>query len=434
MFNAIEFIEKKRDGGRHSESELKSLVSGAMSGSVAPYQLSAWLMAAYLKGLDDDEIMWLTKALANSGETVWHPAGVKIVDKHSTGGVGDKVTLVLVPLVASCGAKVAKLSGPGLGYTGGTVDKLDSIPGMNTHLREDEFAGQVERIGCAVSGHSRKLAPAEGIFYRMRDVTATVSSIPLITSSIISKKLAGGANGFVFDVKCGSGAFMQNEKDARALAEKLVQVSRKLGKQCKAILSDMEQPLGRYVGNAAEVCEAVQVMNGNGPEDTRTLCAELGGAMLTLAGVCQDSSQGRDLCLKALDDGCALKKFRELVNAQGGDARVADEPEQVLPSASHTYAVKAARTGFVSKLDALMIGEGLRALGGGRLRLEDKIDPAVSVELPAKIGDSVAKGTPVLIVHYNADGQLKAALPYLQDCFDVSDSAEKRKLIIDRIE
>jgi pyrimidine-nucleoside phosphorylase len=434
MFNAIEFIEKKRDGGSHSEAELQSLVNGAMDGSIALYQLSAWLMAAYLEGLDDDEIMWFTKALANSGETVRHPAGVRIVDKHSTGGVGDKVTLVLVPLVASCGARVSKLSGPGLGYTGGTVDKLNSIPGMNTHLREDEFAEQVERIGCAVSGHSLKLAPAEGIFYRMRDVTATVSSIPLITSSIISKKLAGGADGFVFDVKCGSGAFMQNEKDARALAEKLVQVSRKLGKQCKAVLSDMEQPLGRYVGNAAEVCEAVQVMNGGGPEDTRTLCAELGGAMLTLSGVCKDSSQGRELCLKALDDGAALKKFTELVQAQGGDANVASDPEHVLPLASHTCEIKAARSGVVSKLNALMIGEGLRALGGGRLRLEDKIDPAVSVELPAKTGDSVDKGAPVLLVHYNEDSQLKAALPYLQNCVEVSDSAEKRKLIIDRIE
>lgn len=434
MFNVIEFIEKKRDGGRHLEAELQALVSGAMDGSIAPYQLSAWLMAAYLRGLDDDETMWLTKALAASGETVRHPAGAKIVDKHSTGGVGDKVTLVLVPLVASCGARVAKLSGPGLGYTGGTVDKLDSIPGMNTHLKEEEFASQIERIGCAVSGHSYMLAPAEGIFYRMRDVTATVSSIPLITSSIISKKLAGGADGFVFDVKCGSGAFMQNEKDARALASNLVQVSRKLGKSCKAILSDMEQPLGRFVGNAAEVYEAVQVLSGHGPDDTRTLCAELGGAMLTLSGVCQDSRRGMELCLQALDDGRALKKFAEFVEAQGGDARVAYEPLAVLPQARRSHIFPAERSGFLSRLDALMIGEGLRALGGGRLRLEDKIDPSVSVEMPAKIGDRIEKNAPALIVHYNEDKQLGAALPYLARCFEVSASAEKRKLILGSIE
>ena len=434
MFNAIEFIEKKRDGACHSEAELQAFVRGAMDGSVAPYQLSAWLMAAYLRGLGDNEIMWFTKALAASGDRVAHQTGTTTVDKHSTGGVGDKVTLVLVPLVASCGARVAKLSGPGLGYTGGTVDKLDSIPGMNTHLKETEFSAQVERIGCAVSGHSLKLAPAEGIFYRMRDVTATVSSIPLITSSIISKKLAGGADGFVFDVKCGSGAFRRNEKDARALAQKLVQISRKLGKQCKAVLSDMEQPLGRWVGNAAEVCEAVQVLSGQGPEDTRALCTELGGAMLTLAGLCGNSAAGEALCQKALDDGRALRKFAELVKAQGGDAAVAQEPFQVLPGALHTYALKAQKAGFVSRLDALLIGEGLRALGGGRLRLDDKIDPAVSVELAAKIGDRVEKDAPVLIVHYNENSQLTSALPYLSACYDTAEQAEKRKLIIDRIE
>ena len=434
MFNAIEFIEKKRDGGRHSKDEFQSLIDGVMSESIPDYQLSAWLMAAYLNGLDDDETMYFTDALAHSGDVVRHSFGNKTVDKHSTGGVGDKVTIVLVPLVAACGAKVAKLSGPGLGYTGGTVDKLASIPGMNTHLSDKDFVRQIDEIGCAVSGHSLKLAPAEGRFYKLRDVTGTVTSIPLITASIISKKLASGASGFLFDVKCGSGALMRDKASATALAKNLVKVSAKLGKKSIAVLSDMEQPLGRWAGNAAEILEAVQVLSGGGPDDTRKLCALLGGYMLMLSGVSSSAEEGCKLAEAALSDGSALKKFADFVGAQGGERAVAFEPERVLPKAAKVHNLTADRSGFVAKLDALMIGEGLRSLGGGRLCQDDEIDPSVAVEMPVKIGDKVEKGGTVLAVHYNRDEQLKMALPYLVECSKIEDCAEKRELIIGKIE
>lgn len=435
MFSAIELIEKKRDGGHHTKEEFQALVDGVMDGSIPDYQISAWLMAAYLNGLDDDETMYFTEALAHSGDIIVPPRpGLKTVDKHSTGGVGDKATLVLVPLVASCGARVAKLSGPGLGYTGGTVDKLSSIPGMNVTLTPEAFLRQMDSTGCALSGHSLRLAPAEGKFYRLRDVTCTVPSIPLITTSILSKKLAGGTCGFLFDVKCGSGAFMKDKSTALKLAHNLINVSRKLGKESIAVLSDMEQPLGKWVGNAAEVLEAVEVLSGGGPSDTRELCIALAGCMLKMSGVCTTTEEGSCLATKALEDGTALKKFAELVHAQGGDPVVAEDPQSVLPKAAKSIAITADRTGCVSRLDALSVGEGLRALGGGRLRQEDIIDPAVAIELKAKIGDKIAKGDAVLVIHYNTEEQLNAALPYLKDCFTVSNHAEKRTTIIGKVE
>ena len=433
MFNAVEFIEKKRDGKFHSRGEINGLVEAVMDGSMPDYQLSAWLMAAFLNGLDDDEIMFLTEALAHSGEMLHYPAEHKIIDKHSTGGVGDKTTLVLVPLVASCGAKISKLSGPGLGYTGGTVDKLKSIPGMQLSLDNESFRAQVSAIGCAISGHSANLAPAEGRFYKLRDVTGTVPSVPLITTSIVSKKLAGGAYGYLFDVKSGSGAFMRSKDEAEKLARKLVQISEKLGKICTAVITDMEQPLGEWVGNAAEVLEAIQVLKGCGPEDTRELCINLGGYMLAMSGLCKTYEEGFSVCEKSLYNGTALNKFRELVEAQGGNGLVCEEPEKILPSAKFVYKIKAEKTGYLSKLDALSVGEGLRALGGGRLRKEDTIDPAVAVKLCAKTGDPLNRGDTVIEIHYNSDDQLKSAMPYINSCWDVSDHADRRKLILERI-
>lgn len=433
MFNMIEFLECKRDGGRHTREDLQSFISGVMDSSVPNYQLSAWLMAAYLKGLDDDETMYLTEALARSGSMLSYPAEQRIIDKHSTGGVGDKTTLVLVPLVASCGAVISKLSGPGLGITGGTVDKLESIPGMNLHLSAVDFKRQVEKIGCAISGHSVKLAPAEGKFYKMRDVTATVPSIQLITSSIISKKLAGGASGYIFDVKCGSGAFMKDLCSARALAENLVKISKKLGKACISIITDMEQPLGEWVGNAAEVCEAIEVLGGKGPVDTRELCVEFGGNMLLMSGAAETVERGREMCRNALDDGAALKKFAELVEAEGGDVRVTESPKDILPKAALQFDVTAKRSGYVSELKALMIGEGLRLLGGGRMKEDDTIDHAAAIHLNAKIGDKVEYGDAVISVYCNTQDQLDNALPYILKSLTISDSAEKRKLILEHI-
>lgn len=430
-FNIIEFLENKRDGAAHTKEDIQSFVNGVMDDSVAPYQLSAWLMAVNLNGLDDAETMYLTDALAHSGDTLPYPKGRKIIDKHSTGGVGDKITIILIPLVAACGAFISKLSGPGLGITGGTVDKLESIPGMNVHLSSEAFKKQVERIGCAVSGHSVNLAPAEGRFYKMRDVTATVPSIPLITSSIISKKIAGGGFGYVFDVKCGSGAFMKDIERARALAENLVRISKKLGKAAVSIITDMEQPLGEWVGNSAEILESVETLAGKGPKDTRELCVTFGGYMLHLSGVTRTVEEGFAKCEKALDDGTALEKFAEFVKSQGGDERVAKTPEIILPKAAKKFDVTAKNSGFVSKLEAQMIGEGLRALGGGRMKEEDSIDPSVAIRLHAKIGDKVEKGAPVISVYYNTNSQIENALPYITKSLEISDSAQKRELLLD---
>ena len=432
-FNGIAFIEKKRDGQRHTGEELQAFINTVMLGGIPDYQISAWLMAAFLNGLDEDELMHFTQALARSGEILDYPPEDRIIDKHSTGGVGDKTTLVLIPLVAACGSRISKLSGPGLGYTGGTIDKLESIPGMNMHLTEVEFRDQVNKIGCAISGHSLKLAPAEGKFYRLRDVTGTIPSIPLITASIISKKLAGGAYGYLFDVKCGSGAFMSNIERARELAQNLVDISQKLGKMCVSVITDMEQPLGEWVGNSAEVYEAIEVLSGRGPSDTRELCVTLAAYMLNMSGRTKTFEEGLMISAKALDDGSALKKFEELIIAQKGDSAVIREPRRVLPKASSAYEIRSDRDGYLSKLDALFIGEGLRALGGGRLTKEDAIDPSVAIRLLHKVGDKVSEGDVLLRIYYNQDEQLRESLRYVGKCWEVSDSSKKRKLIIDTV-
>jgi len=430
MFNPLEFIERKRDGAGHSEAEIKAFVNAVTNGAMPDYQLAAWLMATYFNGLDDEEIASLTVALGRSGDVMSYPASLHVVDKHSTGGVGDKTTLILVPLAAACGAKISKLSGPGLGFTGGTVDKLEAIPGMDVHLTTEKFYSQIDKIGCAISGHSLQLAPAEGKFYTLRDVTGTVPSLPLITTSILSKKLAGGAAGYVFDVKCGSGALMENIDQALELADKLVSVSLRLGKKSSAVVTDMEQPLGEWVGNAVEVFEAVQVLSGSGPQDIRELCCALGGQMLLLARLAKSAEEGSAMCARSLDDGSALKKFAELIEAQGGVADVCYNPVEILPKAAYSYEITSERDGFLSMLSARPIGVGLRALGGGRIKQGDIIDGAVGVRLCAKVGDKVKKGSAVLQVLYNRESQLRSALPYLSNCFEVADKADKRKLIL----
>lgn len=433
MFSVLDFIEKKRDNLAHSEDDIFSFIQSLLSRNISDYHLAAWLMAAYLNGLNDDEVMHLTKALACSGDVITYPDEKRVVDKHSTGGVGDKASIILVPLVASCGAKVSKLSGRGLGYTGGTVDKLESIFGMKLHLSADEFKSQLDKVGCVISGHSLELAPAEGILYRMRDVTGTINSIPLITSSIISKKIAGGAGGYVFDIKCGSGAFMKDEHNAKRLAENLVAVSRRLGKQCSAVISDMEQPLGEWVGNSAEVREAIEVLNGGGPRDTRELCIHLGAHMLVSSGVKVSFEEAFLACERALDNGAAFEKLKELVKAQGGSEDALLYPDRFLPIAENFHDIKAYRDGVVSKLDALSYGEALRALGGGRIKYDDEIDKSVAIRFFAKIGDRVSKDDTVVRIYYNTEERLKNALSYLNDSVLISDACEKRKLIIKTI-
>lgn len=430
MFDPIGFIERKRDGNRHTDAEIKAFVGAVMSGDMCGYQLSAWLMAVCFRGLDDGEMAALTMALGSSGDIIEYPGGMNIIDKHSTGGVGDKTTLILVPLVASLGAKISKLSGPGLGFTGGTVDKLESIPGMRMHLSTKEFYDQISKIGCAISGHSLQLAPAEGKFYAMRDVTGTVPSLSLITTSILSKKMAGGANGYLFDVKCGGGALMENFGQAKSLAEKLVEISKKLGKEAVSVITDMEQPLGEWVGNAAEVLEAVEVLSGRGPEDVRELCCVLGGEMLVMAKAADNFEEGLAMCEKALCDGSALKKLEELVREQGGDPAVCYEPQKVLGFAGGVYEIKSDRDGWLARLSARPIGEALRALGGGRVKQGDEIDHGVAVRICAKIGDRVNKGDAVMRVIYNDGARLAAALPYLEPSWEIADGAAKRSLIL----
>lgn len=430
MFNPLPFIEAKRDGRAHGEGELIRFVEAYGSGDVSDYQVSAWLMAVYFQGLNPTELKEFTLALAHSGEVVKLPPHIQAVDKHSTGGVGDKTTLVLAPLVASCGVSVAKLSGRGLGFTGGTVDKLEAIPGFAAHLDLSRFVRQVASIGCAISGHSLELAPAEGWFYSLRDVTATVPSLPLIASSIVSKKLAGGAGSYVFDVKCGSGAFMPDRDSARKLAEALVDLSYYLGHESMALVTDMDQPLGTWVGNAAEVNEAFQVLSGQGPEDTTELCRKLGGAMLLLGGAAPTLEEGCSLCARSLESGRALERFRDMVEAQGGDVEVL---ESGLPLASKVHEVCAGESGWLSGLDARLVGDAVKFLGGGRIRKEDRIDPGVAVQILQKKGDKIEKGQSVLRVFYGEEGRKDEAFCLLEKSLTVGDRLEKVPLILETV-
>lgn len=432
-FNALQFIEKKRDGGSHSAEEFRAFVTEVNSGGVPDYQIAPWLMAVYFKGLTDEEIAFFTQALADSGDKVLLPEALLAVDKHSTGGVGDKTTLIVAPIVAACGVPVAKLSGRGLGFTGGTVDKMKSIPGMNVHLETEAFIQQVESIGCALSGHSLKLAPAEGKFYALRDVTGTVPSLPLIASSIVSKKIAGGARAFVFDVKCGSGAFMQSLPEARALARQLVSLSERLGRKAVCLISEMDQPLGEWVGNSVEVLEAVEVLSGRGPADTRDLSLALAAEMLCLAqGISKEEALKR--CRKTLDNGEAIRKFSDVIATQGGNPALCSNPSQHLPVAQHKRNICAQKVGVLSTLDARSIGEAVRALGGGRLRKEDTIDPSVGLRFLKKRGEAVHAGEPILEVYFNQEEQYQMAEPYIMQSIELSDSAAPRPLILERVE
>jgi pyrimidine-nucleoside phosphorylase len=423
------FIENKRDGLEHPPEALREFVRAFQAGEIPDYQSSAWLMAVLFRGLSRKELEAFTLALATSGSVVKFPESLACVDKHSTGGVGDKTSLVLVPLVASCGVPVAKLSGRGLGFTGGTVDKLESIEGFRSHLTRDEFVRQVQTIGCAISGHSEDLAPAERRFYELRDVTGTVPSIPLIASSILSKKIAGGSRSFVFDVKTGSGAFMRTLEDSRALARQLVDLSSALGYRSLALISGMDQPLGRWVGNAAEVREAIDILKNAGPSDTRDLCIRLGGAMLFLAGKTKNLPEGEDRCRKALTGGYALERFRMLLEAQKGQTLCIDDPERALPLAPIKTLVRSGRGGVIASFETERIGTALRHLGGGRRRKEDSIDPRVAIEVLLKIGEEVSPGEPVFAVYRSNGPEDPVALSLLEEAYAVSESASVQPIV-----
>jgi len=403
-----EIIEIKRDGGRHAEGDVRRLVAGYVAGDVPDYQMSAWLMAVLFRGLDHAETVWLTDAMVRSGRTVDLSAipGVK-VDKHSTGGVGDKTTLALAPMVAACGVPVAKMSGRGLGHTGGTLDKLESIPGFSVMMDAEAFTRQVCDIGVAVIAQSPDIDPADKKIYALRDVTGTVPSVPLIVSSIISKKVAGGADAIVLDVKVGSGAFMKTIEEARVLADELTRTGEALGKRVVTLLTDMDQPLGCAVGNALEVAEAFAAVRGEGPEDLMQECLALGSRMLVFAHVARDADDGRAQLMRAIETGRAAAKAREWVAAQGGDPSVVDDPS-VLPTAPFSRAVSAHEHGWVAHFDAAAVGRAAMAMGAGRASLLDAVDPAAGLVLAAKVGDRVEDGAPLATLYAASEALLDA--------------------------
>jgi len=401
-----ELIERKRDGLAHTADEIERVISGFTSGEMPDYQMSAWLMAGFLNGFDPDETVWMTDAMVRSGAQVDLSSipGVK-VDKHSTGGVADTTTLVLAPLVAACGAPVAKMSGRGLGHTGGTLDKLESIPGFKVELPIDAFLDQVREVGVAVIAQSPDVDPADKKIYALRDVTATVPSIPLIVGSIISKKVAGGADAILLDVKVGSGAFMKTEQDARALAQELTRVGRQLGRDVVCVMSDMDQPLGMAVGNALEVREAIETLRGIGPDALTDLCLALGARMLVMGRVADTLDDGFDRCRQAIDDGSALERLRMWVAAQGGDPQVADDLE-LLVLAPCVREVRAVADGFVAGFDAESVGRSAMLLGAGRAAKDDAIDLGAGLVLAVRVGDRVAAGDVLCTMYARSEALL----------------------------
>ncbi len=406
---AVDIITKKRDGGELTQGEIEFFVSGLTKGEIPDYQAAAWLMTIFYQGMTARETTDLTLAMAHSGEVLDLSDTVPLaVDKHSTGGVGDKVTLVVEPLVAAVGVPVGKMSGRGLSFSGGTVDKLESIPGMRTSLTTAEFKHQLTTIGVVLTGQSANLAPADGKLYALRDVTGTVNSIPLIASSVMSKKIAGGAQAIVLDVKMGSGAFMPNLAEAGKLARAMVAIGQHAQRRVVAVISDMNQPLGHAVGNTLEVKEAIDTLHGGGPQDFREHCLEMGAHLLLLAGKARTRPVARALLTDALANGAGWEKFKQLVMAQGGDVGVVEDPSR-LPLAGLIEEVTSPASGYLERVDAREIGLSAVDLGAGRATKEDTIDHAVGLVIYHKVGDQVAAGQPLFAVHANSVAKLAAA-------------------------
>lgn len=420
----VDLIVGKRAGNEHSKEEIEFIIDGTMDGTVPDYQLSAWLMAVCWRGLSHKETAWLTDCMCRSGEVLdlSHVADW-IGDKHSTGGVGDKTTLVFVPLLAAAGIPMAKLSGRGLGHTGGTIDKLESIPGFRTTLPKEEFMQQVKEKSMAIAGQTAELAPADGKIYALRDVTGTVESIPLIAASVVSKKLAAGANLIILDVKAGRGAFMDTVEKAKTLAETMVAVGKTLGRPVNAVVTDMEQPLGNAVGHTVEVIEAIETLKGNGPKDLHELCMALGSMALVTAGKEKNQEDAREKLKKLISDGTALEFFRTLVLAQGGDDRVIDD-YSIMPTAKHTFELTSPHGGtkWVEHLDGRKIAETLKIMGAGREKKGDPIDLGVGVVLKAKIGTEVPGGASLATVHAQSQEQFDSVKEKMIAAFTFSDS------------
>ncbi len=406
----LSLIESKRDGGTHDAPQLRFLANGAADGSLPDYQLAAWLMAVVCRGMTEAETADLTVAMAESGSVLDLSAlPGPVVDKHSTGGVGDKTSLVVAPLAAATGLTVAKMSGRGLGHTGGTLDKLESIPGLSVDLSVADFRRQAAEIGLVIAGQTDDLAPADRVLYALRDVTGTVPSLPLIAASIMSKKIAAGAAAIVLDVKYGAGAFMPTRDAARALAETMVALGERADRRVVAVLSAMDEPLGRAVGNALEVAEAVACVRGEGPSDLTELCVKIAGWMHVAAGKAQDPDAVRPALQAAITDGSALEKLRAMVVAQGGDGAVVDDPAAVLPHAPHIAPLPAPHDGRLARLDARAVGDAAVALGAGRRHKGERVDAAVGVVLAAKVGDAITRGEPLAWLHARSADAAEAA-------------------------
>jgi len=433
VLRVVDLIRKKRDGGELTREEIACLVEGAARGTVPDYQLAAWLMAVVCRGMTRGETASLTEAMLRSGDVMdFSDLPAAKADKHSTGGVGDKTSLVIAPIVAAAGLYVPMISGRGLGHTGGTLDKLESIPGFRVDLSLKQFRQALAACGCALGGQTPEIAPADKKLYALRDVTGTVESPALICASIMSKKLAEGIDALVLDVKTGDGAFMKNEKDAIALAELLVETGKRMGKRVVALITDMDQPLGKKIGNALEVEECLEVLNGQGPGDLRELCIELSAWMLFLGGRVADVSDGRRLAQEMIASGQARDTFRRVVRQQGGDERVVDDPSR-LPRATSMKMVRSKQSGFVSRIACERVGVACVILGGGREKQDDAIDPAVGIVLEKKIGDAVKPGETLCTVHYNADARLQEALQMLEESFVIREQAPHRPPLIRKV-
>ena len=428
-----DMIDKKKYGKEMSKEEIEFVIKGYVADEIPDYQMAAWLMAVYYQGMTDDELLFMTDCMAKSGDMVDLSAvkGVK-VDKHSTGGVGDKTTLVVAPLVAACGGKVAKMSGRGLGFTGGTIDKLESVPGLVTSMKEEKFFEIVNRLGVAVMGQSANIAPADKKIYALRDVTATVDSIPLIASSIMSKKLAAGSDKIVLDVTVGSGAFMKRKEDAVKLAERMVAIGEGAGRETVAILSNMDVPLGIAVGNDIEIIEAIETLQGNGPEDFKEICEVFATEMLMLSGA-GHKEECKALIKKAISEKMALKKFAEMVKEQGGDERYIYEPER-FEEAAYKQELLAEKDGFISHMDTELCGKTSVILGAGRATKESQIDSKAGILFYKKTGAYVKKGEVLASLYASDEKKLKEACEYLKAGYEFSEEEPPaQKAIIARV-
>ncbi len=431
----VDIITTKRDGGELSRAEIEFFIKNYVNSTVPDYQAAAFCMAVFFRGMTPQETTHLTEAMAFTGDTLdLHDVAPFIVDKHSSGGVGDKTTLVIGPMVASLGVPVGKMSGRGLSFSGGTLDKLEAIPGFNVHLTIDQFKRQLRDVGVVVVGQTHELAPADGKLYALRDVTGTVNSLPLIASSIMSKKIAAGADAIVLDVKVGHGAFMETLPEAVELAELMAEIGRGLGRKMTALLGDMSQPLGLAAGNALEVVEAIETLHGRGPADFRQHCVDVAAEMLLIAGAVASPEEGRARSSDTLNNGVAWAKFREWIAAQGGDLRFVDDPT-LLPKAPLIAPLPAPRSGYVTRADVREIGFTVVDLGGGRARKEDPVDPAVGVVLTeqGKLGGRVETGEPLLWVHARTKETLDAALARLAGAYSFSDEPIAAPPVVHRV-